>query len=321
MNMLKKNTKSGSKSNSFKGNAHISLKQLLVFGLVFAAIGGFFLWRSFAATYTLATIGANGLKYSGGYSSLVADSSANSGYKLAMFSNGTATGSASTSSAITSVSVRAKGDQCNGAPSMNLAVDGVSLNTWNVNATEWTDYNTDITVKLSPSGAHTITISFANDYYLPGTCDRNLVLDSVILFGTNTATTTPTKVGYYNYLSQNNSATVFQSLDAVSGLGQQYVSDVSPGAELSYVGFPGKASISSVCYDARAYNSPKALAQPPSAYVTFGGVGNSISVDLPTDGNYYQICVPNGSKATPSFNVANLSSSSYILVYQAVVKY
>ncbi|MBI4033779.1 heparin lyase I family protein, partial [Candidatus Saccharibacteria bacterium] len=34
---------------------HFSLKQLLLFGVVFAGIGGYFLWRTFAATYVTAT--------------------------------------------------------------------------------------------------------------------------------------------------------------------------------------------------------------------------------------------------------------------------
>jgi hypothetical protein len=312
----KKNFKGG----LLKSNFQLSIKQLIFFAVVFAAVGGYLIWRSFAATLSLATVGANSMKYSASSTSVTADSTASSGYKLGMYWNGTASGTISSSSAITSISIRAKGDQCNGAPSMTLVVDGVALRTWNVDSAVWANYNYAVSVKLEPSGTHSFSIKFANDYGIPSTCDRNLILDSITFFGTDTTNTALPKLGYYNYTSQSSNNLVFQSQDSLPGIGTQYVSDVAPGGELSYV-MSGKVSIKSICYDARAYNSPKSLVQVPSVYTTFVGQGNTVAVDLPTDGNYYQVCVPSGTKTTPTYNVANLSDSAYVLVYQATVKY
>jgi hypothetical protein len=314
--------KKKSKTNSLKSSTRLSLKQFLFFGLIFAAVGGFFLWRSFAATFTLATVGANNMKYSAGSTTLSADSSAKSGYKLAMLWNGTASGSASATSAITSVSVRAKGDQCNGSPSMNLIVDGVSLNTWNVDATSWTNYNTDIAVKLTASGTHTFAINFKNDYYVSSSCDRNLILDSVTFYGSDSTTTNLTKVGTYsNYTNQNNNNTVFQAQDYLPGIGTQTVTEIAPGGELVYSNSSLGKLPTTICYEARTWNNPKSAVLATSAYVTFVGYNNSVSVDVPIDGNYYQICVPPGNKTAPAYNVANLSSSAYLFVYQAEAKF
>jgi hypothetical protein len=63
-------------------------------------------------------------------------------------------------------------------PIMALTVDGVDIQTTDVDSTEFTDYvfQVDLT-----SGIHTIGVSFLNDDYNPGVEDRNLYLDRLTI--------------------------------------------------------------------------------------------------------------------------------------------
>ncbi len=79
-------------------------------------------------------------------------------------------------SAVTTLTVWAKGDQCNGAPHMVVTVDGATVMSKYVYATRWTPYTSPVSI---PAGGHLIKIIFDNDYY--GTCDRNLRVDRVSL--------------------------------------------------------------------------------------------------------------------------------------------
>lgn len=101
------------------------------------------------------------------------DSTASGGKGLSLLSNGFAEGYVS--GAFSTITVRARGDQCDGAPSMTVSVDGNAVNTSVVPATAWTDYTANVN---AASGTHTVKVSFTNDAN-PGTCDRNLRLDSV----------------------------------------------------------------------------------------------------------------------------------------------
>jgi endoglucanase len=101
------------------------------------------------------------------------DGSASGGQGLLIWSNGTASKSVTTGGTQT-ITVRARGDQCDGAPQMVVAVDGQNALSTAVSSTSWADYSAAFSI---PSGSHTIAISFTNDY-LSG-CDRNLRLDKV----------------------------------------------------------------------------------------------------------------------------------------------
>jgi hypothetical protein len=128
-------------------------------------------------------------------------------------------------------------------------------------------------------------------------------------------------LGFLNYQSQAVTPGVFQSQDDLPGIGAQYISDVSPKSQLVYANFQGKYLIQKVCYSAKAYNSPKSTTQVSSAYTSFGGIGSRTAVYLPTDGNYYEICVPSGTGTTPAYNVFNQSPYAYVFVYQTTVYY
>lgn len=121
--------------------------------------------------------------------STVRDSSASGGSALTLTSKGTAS-KVLQLPASTSVTVRAKGQQCNGSPSMAVAVDGVTIATTNVTSNAWTDYTTP---KSLPAGSHTLAVTFTNPYWF--FCSRNLSLDKVTVVPaatTPTSSTTPT---------------------------------------------------------------------------------------------------------------------------------
>ena len=107
---------------------------------------------------------------------VVADASASGGRALLIWSDGTAS-EALTTGAIGTIDVRARGDQCAGAPTMVLTVDGATLGSWSVASTGWAGYAAAVTLA---AGSHTFAISFTNDFMGYG-CDRNLYVDRVDL--------------------------------------------------------------------------------------------------------------------------------------------
>jgi hypothetical protein len=95
---------------------------------------------------------------------------------LKIWSTATASGSF-TSRATRRITVRARGEQCAGAPRMTVSVDGRVALDVNVTATSWTDYAADLALN---DGSHSLTVRFANDYR-SASCDRNLLVDRVTL--------------------------------------------------------------------------------------------------------------------------------------------
>jgi|tagenome__1003787_1003787.scaffolds.fasta_scaffold20965305_3 hypothetical protein len=72
--------------------------------------------------------------------------------------------------------IRARGDQCQGAPAMAVSVDGHRVGRIAVSATGWTDYRVPAQVTRR---RHKVAIGFVNDRLVRGVCDRNLWVDSV----------------------------------------------------------------------------------------------------------------------------------------------
>ncbi|HEX6459627.1 MAG TPA: glycoside hydrolase family 6 protein [Thermoleophilaceae bacterium] len=105
------------------------------------------------------------------------DSSASGGQALQIWSNATATATYSTSG-VRAISVRAKGDQCAGAPQIKVSVDGTVVMSRPVNATGWTEYGANLPLA---DGAHKVSVAFTNDYS-GGGCDRNLRVDRVAFY-------------------------------------------------------------------------------------------------------------------------------------------
>jgi hypothetical protein len=72
--------------------------------------------------------------------------------------------------------VRARGDQCDGPPTMTVSVDGHRVARISVAATGWTDYRVPARVSRR---RHKVAIGFGNDRLVRGRCDRNLWVDQV----------------------------------------------------------------------------------------------------------------------------------------------
>jgi len=105
---------------------------------------------------------------------LFSDPAASGGSALLIWTTGTAT-AATTIPAASTITVRARGDQCAGAPLLRLAVDGAVAGTTAVSSSTWTDV---VFTGSWTAGLHQLAVSYTNDAYLPG-CDRNLRVDKI----------------------------------------------------------------------------------------------------------------------------------------------
>jgi len=102
------------------------------------------------------------------------DPAASGGAALLIWTTGTAT-TTTTMPATSRITVRARGDQCAGAPLLQLAVDGAVAGTAAVSSSTWTDV---VFTGSWSAGLHQLGISYTNDAYVAG-CDRNLRVDTV----------------------------------------------------------------------------------------------------------------------------------------------
>jgi hypothetical protein len=102
------------------------------------------------------------------------DPTASAGRSLLIWANGAASRTV-TAPAATRLVVRARGNQCDGAPRMTLTVDGTQRPAIDVPATALTDYSVDAPLA---AGQHTIRVGYVNDYRRTG-CDRDLIVDTV----------------------------------------------------------------------------------------------------------------------------------------------
>lgn len=125
---------------------------------------------------------AEGMSLPASQGTAFSDSTASGDQGLLIWSDGTASESFTTAGA-RSVSVRARGDQCSGAPHMVVAIDGTDVLRASVSSTGWATYAADAALS---DGPHSVTVSFTNDY-LGGGCDRNLRVDAIAISPTATA--------------------------------------------------------------------------------------------------------------------------------------
>ncbi|WP_264005476.1 carbohydrate-binding domain-containing protein [Mycolicibacterium sphagni] len=81
------------------------------------------------------------------------------------------------------VVVRAKAQQCFGAPIGRVSVDGVNVGTSSVTASVWTDYTATAPIA---AGSHTIGVSLTNPLWLG--CSRVLYVDTVSIVAASAST-------------------------------------------------------------------------------------------------------------------------------------
>jgi hypothetical protein len=112
------------------------------------------------------------------------DPSASDGKYRKQWSEATASATVTTTENATYVSVRARGDQCDGAPHMTVSIDGQQIVSADVaNAAAWADYGDGL---YAPAGTHTVAVAYTNDHTgaTPlSNCDRNLHVDKVTIEG------------------------------------------------------------------------------------------------------------------------------------------
>jgi endo-1,3-1,4-beta-glycanase ExoK len=170
---------------------HFSQRQLILTAVAFVLFGIFVVFVSRAATAPLATVQAEIMTLPAG-SSVVNDSTADDAKALLFKTNGEASTQFSLPSvAASSLVVRARGTQCNGAPQMVVKVDGVQVSSSAISSSSWTDYPINTSASI---GTHALIIGFSNDYsqYAGNSgnlkCSRDLYIDKMTLFGETTAT-------------------------------------------------------------------------------------------------------------------------------------
>jgi hypothetical protein len=129
-------------------------------------------------TFTLAGASTGGI---------LGDAAASGGKALKLWSTTTAARTVTVPASVAQIRVRAKGQQCAGAPQLTVDVDGIRALSAVVPGTTYADYVTNLPVL---PGAHTVRIGFPNDVRT-STCDRNLIVDAVTLVPAGTTAPAP----------------------------------------------------------------------------------------------------------------------------------
>jgi hypothetical protein len=142
-----------------------------------------------AADTTVSTTPGETMTSTATYVRAQADTTAEGGQTLAMYTGGTAQAALSASAPATALTVRARGSQCNGAPTVQVDVDGVKVATFSVASTTYTTYTV---AKALAAGSHKVTAALTNDGSTT-TCDRNAFVDTIRAVASTTAT--PNTVG------------------------------------------------------------------------------------------------------------------------------
>lgn len=105
---------------------------------------------------------------------VISDVDASGGRALGIWSNISAQATVSLPAGRELV-VRARGDQCEGAPRMTVSIDGLRVLDRSVPERVWTDVRVPIDLA---AGRHDVKVAFTNDR-LTKACDRNLFVDSL----------------------------------------------------------------------------------------------------------------------------------------------
>lgn len=158
-----------------------SRKTISIVALVFALIGAFFLWRTFAADPVVIMLQAENMQNKPYGSSVVRDSSASYGKSLKFTQNNTSASSLVTvTSPMETVTIRARSTSCNGWANVNVAIDDKTvIPTTSVQTTRWKNYTKNITLA---KGDHTIKVT-ATNLGKSSRCSRQFYADVITLQG------------------------------------------------------------------------------------------------------------------------------------------
>lgn len=160
----------------------LSRKELAIVLVGFAVIGSAITVFSRAATtYSLQTKVEAEAMASSTYSKILSDTKASNGKYVTIYSNGSLKSTSfKTTDTVVRLEIVAKGTQCKGSPKMIIKIDDKQVgSTLTVGARDW--YKYVITTSI-PAGTHTLALQYPNDHYMPGTCDRNLLIDQASVF-------------------------------------------------------------------------------------------------------------------------------------------
>ncbi len=135
------------------------------------------------------TASATRSAWTAGSGTSYADAGAAGGTARLTWSNGTGRSSLVAPAGATTLTVRARGDQCAGAPVLSVTVDGRALGRRAVSTSTWATHRFSGTFA---AGARTVELTFDNDHQGSG-CDRNLRLDT-LAFSAPTAVAPPPPV-------------------------------------------------------------------------------------------------------------------------------
>ena len=156
----------------------LARKPLFPGGALVAAAATLVLWPAIAQADT--TLQGEGLTLKpASAGQRYSDGAADGGMSLKMWSNASATGTVITSGGASQLVVRARGQQCSGAPRLVASVDGVDRLTAAVSSSGYADYPASL---MLSGGPHSISVAFVNDVKTKS-CDRNVLLDTVVLKG------------------------------------------------------------------------------------------------------------------------------------------
>jgi len=175
-------TKNQTKGSKLRHVSKFSRAQLLIVVAVFAAVGGYILWQTFAAGTPISSLEAEQMLLPAG-GSVINDINASGGKAVDLASNGTATGSVNFPSAVNSLTVMARSKTCQGAPQMVVKLDGASLITTSVSGSSWTAYTG---VANYAAGTHSLSVNFPNDLTKSKgkkACSRDLYVDVASFYG------------------------------------------------------------------------------------------------------------------------------------------
>ncbi len=95
---------------------------------------------------------------------------------MGIWSSASAEGSVNVTDASNRLVIRARGENCDGAPRLDVLVDGGPVAQPSISSAGYGTYAADVSVA---KGTHNIKLTYSNDNYQPGVCDRNVFVDEV----------------------------------------------------------------------------------------------------------------------------------------------